>query len=82
MRDSVDQENPLFVTDAARDAVTGFLSQVMDLVKETSHVCAFGMVTQVQAHFPDLIVYLNDCVVTDVACRAADVNVQSFLFHL
>lgn len=81
MRDSIDQENPLFVTDVARDSVSGFLSQVMDLIKETPRVCVFGMVTQVQAHFPDLIVYLNDCVVTDVACRAAEVNIRSFLFH-
>ena len=82
MKDSIDPENPLFVTEEAREAVSDFLYQVMLLVKDTSQVCAFGMVTQIQAHFPDLIVYLNECVVSDVACRASAIDLRSFLFHL
>ena len=82
MKESLDPENPKFVTDKARDSVSGFLSQVMDLIKDTPHVCVFGMVTQVEAHFPDLVVFLDECVVTDVSCHAAEVNIPAFLFHL
>ena len=78
----MDPSNPLFVTEKARDSVSGFLSEVMNLIKDTSRVCAFGMVTLVQYHFPDLIVYLNECVVSDVACRASEVNIRTFMFHL
>ena len=82
MKDSLDPENPKFVTDKARNSVSGFLSQIMMLIEETPQVCVFGMVTQVQAHFPDLIVFLDECVVTDVSCHAAEVNIRSFLYHL
>ena len=82
MKDSLDPADPLFVTEQARESVAGFLAQVMNLIVDTPHVCAFGMVTLVQYHFPDLIVYLNECVVQDVALRASEVDIRTFLFHL
>ena len=82
MKKALDSSNPHFVTAEARDDVCGFLSGVVAMLEEGPFLCGFGMVTQIQAYFPDLIVFLNECVVSDVACRDAEVNIAAFMFHL
>ena len=82
MKGALDPTDPHFVSAEARDSICGFLSGVVPMLEESSFLCGFGMVTQVQACFPELIVFLNECVVPDVACRDAEVNIEAFMFHL
>ena len=82
MKGALDPSDPHFVSAKARDSVCGFLSGVVPMLEESSFLCGFGMVTQVQAYFPELITFLNECVVPDVACRDAEVNIEAFMFHL
>ena len=78
----MDPSDPHFITSEARDSVCGFLAGVTRMLEDGSFLCGFGMVTQIQAHFPDLIVFLNECVVSDVSCRDSNVNIEAFMFHL
>lgn len=82
MRGSFVPENPLFVTTQVRQRISSFLASAIQMAFEDRLVSGFGMVTQVQAHFPELITFLNECVVSDVACRDAEINLENFFFHL
>ena len=79
---ALDSSDPHFVSANARDSISGFLSGVVTMLVDGSFLCGFGMVTQIQAYFPDLIVFLNECVVPDVACHDAEVDIEAFIFHL
>lgn len=52
--------------------------------EDNARLSAFGMTTLLEAHFPGLIVYLNESLVArdEVKCREANVNVERFFFHL
>ena len=82
MKGALETSDPHFVSAESRDSICGFLSGVIPMLEEGPFLCGFGMVTQIQACFPELIVFLNECVVADVACRDAEVNIEAFMFHL
>ena len=74
--------NNLFVRDAARDALTSFLADVVDLIHWTPDIGAFSMNTKIGYYFPGLVDFLHECPIEKTACLSSEVNVDRFLFHL
>ena len=87
MKEAIDPARPLYVTDESRGQITKFLGELMYAVQireweNSARMSAFGMTTLLQAHFPRLMVFLDECLVKKTACLEATVNVDRFLYHL
>ena len=87
MKHAIVPERPLFITEKSRDQVTKFLAELMEAVQvreweNSARLSAFGMTTLLGAHFPELMLILDECLVRDTDCLEATVNVDRFLFHL
>ena len=74
--------NNLLVRDAARDAMSSFLADVVNMIHWTPDISAFGITTKIQYYFPGLIDFLEECPVPKPECVAGEVDVERFLFHL
>ena len=74
--------NNLFVRDAARDALSSFMADVVNMIHWTPDISAFGISTKVAFYFPGLVDFLSDCPVPDSVCVAGEIKVERFLFHL
>ena len=71
-----------YVRDAARESLSSFMADVVDLIHWTPDISAFSMTTKVGYYFPGLVDFLQECPLEDVSCISAEVNVERFLFHL
>ena len=74
--------NNLLVRDAARDAMSSFLADVVNMIHWTPDISAFGITTKIQYYFPGLVDFLEECPVPKPECVAGEVDVERFLFHL
>ena len=74
--------NQLFVRDAARDAISSFLADLVDMVHWTPDISSFGISTKVEFYFPGLVEFLQECPVPESVCVSGEINVDRFLFHL
>ena len=78
----MDPINSLYVRDAAREALSSFLADVVNLIHWTPDISAFGISTKVEFYFPGLVDFLSECPVPDSVCISGEVNIERFLFHL
>ena len=88
-REAINSDRPHFVTEQSRTQISGFLAELMLAVQareweDSARLSAFGMTTLLAAHFPKLMVFLEESLVSsrDIRCLEATVEVDRFCYHL